>query len=478
MISNKIQTTKNNTNNRDLPECSQPANEILENEDKLKKLFGLNKKSVLMWSESEFKNCQRRAHVMTKDEKNLLLKEKKDMVTKLTNESNERKKLLQDASLKQISIVGSKLHGEESEAADRNRYVLQRAFDLLQEQEDEVKQANSIILGAKCLSIRKAQLLEKKLIEKELKERDLKIEELMEEERRKILKIDQEQRQKRQEFNMKYINTVLQQIRDNEMQKELHFMRKQEEINNVRKSLKVMQEEELKKVKEKRMQQERTKNEINEANEAMVQLKIKREQEEPEREAAREAELEQLKHEKNLQIASIQEQQKRVIDQKAIKEEMKMLQIYEGVERAWRDKEKAYALKRKTDIENLKKEREKQVTALQNAQAIEMERDKEELQRATKVQQELYEMELEKKRRQKEAAKNHCKDLIEQINMKEIDRMQQQKLIFEERQNQIFEKEVRELNIENTLRKKLKILRENNIPESVVKDIQRQLNLK
>lgn len=43
-------------------------------------------------------------------------------------------------------------------------YLLQRAFEMQQEQEDEIKNVNSIILASKCLAIREAQIAEKNVI--------------------------------------------------------------------------------------------------------------------------------------------------------------------------------------------------------------------------------------------------------------------------------------------------------------------------
>lgn len=48
-------------------------------------------------------------------------------------------------------------------AKAKNEYLLQRAHELRQEQEDEVKKANGVILATKCRAIRNAQIAEKKV---------------------------------------------------------------------------------------------------------------------------------------------------------------------------------------------------------------------------------------------------------------------------------------------------------------------------
>lgn len=53
----------------------------------------------------------------------------------------------------------------EEEAARKATHLLARAHELRQEQEDEIKKCNALILATKCHAIRDAQIAEKKLIE-------------------------------------------------------------------------------------------------------------------------------------------------------------------------------------------------------------------------------------------------------------------------------------------------------------------------
>lgn len=51
----------------------------------------------------------------------------------------------------------------EDDATEKNLYLLQRAYELRQEQEEEVKNVNSLVLATKCMLIREAQIKEKEV---------------------------------------------------------------------------------------------------------------------------------------------------------------------------------------------------------------------------------------------------------------------------------------------------------------------------
>lgn len=52
----------------------------------------------------------------------------------------------------------------EEDANRKANHLLARAFELRQEQEDEIKKCNALIFGTKCHAIRDAQIVEKELI--------------------------------------------------------------------------------------------------------------------------------------------------------------------------------------------------------------------------------------------------------------------------------------------------------------------------
>lgn len=125
-----------------------------------------------------------------------------------------------------------------------------------------------------------------------------------------------------------------------------------------------------------------------------------------EREDAREQELMVQKMSKEREIARLRVQQEKSADQQAIIIEMNAKKLQEEVcvciiyfdeiysncyctqaERAWREKEKAAAIKRKELLDDLKTERTKQMEQIRRAQALELERDKEQFVEVSKIRQ-------------------------------------------------------------------------------------------
>lgn len=92
-----------------------------------------------------------------------------------------------------------------------------------------------------------------------------------------------------------------------------------------------------------------------------------------------------------------------------------------------------------------------------------------------KVQKQDYEKEAEKRRKRKEEALKHRKDLLKQVDVKERERIQEHKHKFEEGYALKKEREIRDKHIKATIRDKISKLRSSNIPEKYVGDVERQL---
>ena len=65
------------------------------------------------------------------------------------------------------------------EAKKKSEAILLDAQRQMEEQEDEIKKLNELILSAKCHAIREAQLAEKKVIHQELKAEESRLDEVM-----------------------------------------------------------------------------------------------------------------------------------------------------------------------------------------------------------------------------------------------------------------------------------------------------------
>lgn len=95
--------------------------------------------------------------------------------------------------------ANEKLNDLEEEARKQSQHLLTKAMEQRQDEEEEIKQLNSVITNAKIQAIRDAQLLEKEQIKKEMAEENDRLDRMMEIDRQNALKIQAAIEAKRKE---------------------------------------------------------------------------------------------------------------------------------------------------------------------------------------------------------------------------------------------------------------------------------------
>ena len=112
------------------------------------------------------------------------------------------------------------------EAKEQSQYLLEKAQEQMEEEEDEIKKLNELILNAKCHAIRDAQLIEKVDIKKELLDEEKRLDEMMENDRLKALKEYEEREHKKKEERLRGAGVLKKQIEENEMSRLLEQNKK------------------------------------------------------------------------------------------------------------------------------------------------------------------------------------------------------------------------------------------------------------
>ncbi|KAJ3648364.1 hypothetical protein Zmor_020174 [Zophobas morio] len=440
-------------------------------------------------AKSEFQRLKNQAHIVTLKDRMMMLDEAEQKKNALLRESEKRKQQLQKVQAQQQSKVGSTLSEAERTAKSKSKYLLKRSFDLIQEQDNRVKRVNGVILATKCRAIRNAQIAEKELIQKQLEEEDRRLDMMMEQKRQMELE-EEEKRQKHEEKKKQaYVQSLSDQMRMNEIERMIEAERIEEESRMINKAFLAIQQEEERKLKEKKEQQKQIRNEMKKANDDLERYKLVKQeeqriadlriqkfmQEKMERELRREQELALAKAAKEQEIVRMRNQQQRSQDMKAAMDEMNALRIQEEVERKWREKEMAEAKAKKEQQDQLKLEREKQITDLRRAAALELARDEEDFHRVAKVQREEWEKEMEKRKKKREMAEQHRKDLLKQIDEKERERIIMQKEKYEEANLQQYDQLKKDQYVKEHLKSKIEELRNKQIPEQFIKDIEHHI---
>ncbi|KAJ8936537.1 hypothetical protein NQ314_012277 [Rhamnusium bicolor] len=461
--------------------------------------------------QSEYQRLKKQAHVVTLKDRMRLIEEAEQQKIQLRMESMARREALAKSQKVQKAVPGSKLDSVESEAADKNLYLLQRSKELLTEQDDRVKVANGVILATKCRAIRNAQIEEKKLIEKQLLEENKRLDMMMEQQRQKLIEIEEKKREIDKKKIQRYVSEVKQQIKENEMEQLMAAEKVEEESRMLNKALIELQKEEEQKDRAKKELQHKMRAEFKQANaEAQHYRNVKEEEQriadlrvrlnnifcvqieyslvfvkiqqfmkaKAEREEARERELALAKAAKEEEIARLRAEQEKSQDQQAAMDEMNALRTQEEKEREWREKEKAAAKKRNESLEDLRAARSKQIEDIRKAQALALVRDEEDFMKVAKVQRELFDKDVENHKKKRQAIVTYRNELLRQINEKERERIMDQQEKYEDGNAQRLEVEINDRYVEDYLAQKVEKLKYSNVADNYVKDIERQLKIK
>ncbi|XP_012273259.1 cilia- and flagella-associated protein 45 [Orussus abietinus] len=414
--------------------------------------------------------------------------EKEREMERLIKESAQRKDAIRRMDMKRGS-KGERLNEAEAEARKRTMHLLERAFNLQLEQEEEIKKCNKLILETKCRAIRDAQIAERNLIEKEMAKEEKRLNEALENERRWT--IEEEERKIREDAvrRLKFAKTLKDQIQENEEQRILEFERKQEESRLINLNTRAWQQRELEKQKKKELENAKVRRQLAESNEQLKHFKDM-EREENRVMDARIQEFQRLKVEREARLAEQQraqqakkEREKERIAARTLQahevqaqiDEINAARVQEEVEREWRRKEKEEALKKAEAQKMLKIAREEQINNKRIMQALEIERDRQEFEKVLAVQKEAFCREAQEKQKKQQQSLIHRSEILKQVNEKERERIAARQRTFEEGVAIRTEAEMRRKKLKEAMERKCKEMTENGVPRVYIDEVKRMI---
>lgn len=376
----------------------------------------------------------------------------------------------------------------EKERKNKGKVLLAKAEEQLNEQEDEIKKLNEIILNAKCHAIRDAQLQEKTQIAEELDEENKRLDEMMEIERLRALQSYEQRELERQQKQVEGASIIKNQIKDNEQRRILEDEKREQEKLAMLRYLEKLQTEDISQLEKKKESQKKIMKDVEVANEEIKRQKETRLQQEKsaelkvmeylkekeEREIAYQHELEKQKLQKEKEIAHMRALQERAKDQQAEKDALRAKRIQEEVERDQRKKDKEEAIK-KAEIEaQLRRAREQQVQMQEHFLAIEAQRERQEFQRVLEVQQEAQKHEEVKHKASRSKRLHHADEVRAQIKEKESELIAARNTFFEEGIKLDQEAQERRKRLDEIKMKKLDELKGAGVPVKYVNEVARR----
>ncbi|KAK9498592.1 hypothetical protein O3M35_003189 [Rhynocoris fuscipes] len=419
---------------------------------------------------------------------NLVLKIKKDKEELATNSELRKKEMRKFPSMRTLR---PRLNQLEIEAEAKANFLSNRAKEIRQEDDDDIKLCNNLVLGTKCQAIRDAQVAEKKTMLEEFLEEEKRLNDMMEQERRRALAREEEERLQAIEKKKAYIAAINEQLRNNALEREMESERQIEEQKLLNEYIMKCRMEEVKAMWNEEIKRQQTSEELDKINQRILEeaenakrdakiaeLKIQQfMKDKAEQEAEREAKLLEIKMAKERELAKLRAAQEKAQGSAALKDEIKAKKIQEEYELQWRAKEKAEAeLKRKKN-EQLKADRERQIQERKQWQEAELKREQEDKARFMMLEQQYIDKEKEEAAKRANQLLLHKAALLKQINNKEYDRIKERRQTFEEAIAKKNESELRDLSIKNTIKKKIAAVRSHNVPEKYIKEIERKLKV-
>lgn len=340
----------------------------------------------------------------------------------------ERMIKLEEEARKNAPVTESEKIKRKNDAA-----TMTRAQKLLEEEKDEVKNMNQMMLYSKCVTIRDAQIEEKRHMMQENEDYNRKMDMMMEVDRIRALEQYEAREVARMEERRRGAMVLTEQIQERERERI-----KQEELRDLERlamlrEVERLKEEELQQQVEKKIRGKQLIDEVAAAN--LEQIKRKevmkmREIEEDHkiqeyvkqkmlREAALQAEKDRIAHEKEMETARLRALQEKANDKQAELDELRARRYQEAKDREWRAREKA-ELERKLVMEReLVDAREAQKNAMlkQRAEMAKVERD--EFVRVVTVNKAREQEDMVTTMIKQEVNNKYKEDLLTQIQVRE-----------------------------------------------------------
>jgi len=193
-------------------------------------------------------------------------------------EMAERKKQMKKFDIERKQ--GEKMNDLEQESANMAQELLAKSQAKRLEENDEIKHLNELILEAKCHAIRDAQVSEKEQLKQELQAEDTRLDTLMEIDRVNAIKQQEDVEKARNAQRVRGAKQILDQIEANSLEKMLATERREQEAKLLVENQRKLQMLDLDEIEKRKIAQRALQQEIDVINaEHKRQKAIRREQE-------------------------------------------------------------------------------------------------------------------------------------------------------------------------------------------------------
>merc|ERR1719158_1036853 len=305
----------------------------------------------MQMEESELNRLRDNATLLTKEQELEMQRRRDEAQAERLRKSRERKeKMMQMEEERKKNAL---LTGGDKENRAQTNSVLEKAKQMMDEEMDDVKHMNQMMLYSKVVTIRDAQIQEKRAVQGELEEEERQLDMMMEIERLKALKMYEEREKARLDDQRRGSQVIVEQIKDRQAQRMREEEARDQERAFILKQIEALKEEEVEQQKAKKMAAGRLMAEVNAANSAAMKIKedkmlaekledqkiLDYERDRERRERELEEEKARVAAEKEQETARLRAQQEKAQDKAAEMDALRAKRAVEAAERVAREKE-------------------------------------------------------------------------------------------------------------------------------------------
>merc|ERR1719230_1863893 len=145
------------------------------------------------------------------------------------------------------------LKGESNESRGSSNSVLEKAKQMMDEEMDDVKHMNQMMLYSKVVTIRDAQIQEKRAVQGEREEEERQLDMMMEIERLKALKMYEEREKARLDDQRRGAQVIVEQIKDRQVMRMREEETRDQERAFILRQIEALKEEEVESQKQKKV---------------------------------------------------------------------------------------------------------------------------------------------------------------------------------------------------------------------------------
>jgi len=338
------------------------------------------------------------------------------------------------------------LGDQDKEGRAQKNSVLEKAKQMLDEDMDDVKHMNQMMLYSKIVTIRDAQIQEKRSVQAEKEEEERQLDMMMEIERLKALQMYEEREKSRLEDQRRGATVIIEQIKDRQSQRMREEESRDQERAFILKQIDSLKAEEVEQQKGKKVAAARLMVEVNAANTAAMSIKeekmlaekleeqkiIEYRENKELKERELEAEKERLAAEKELETAKLRARQEKAQDKASEMDALRAKRAMESAERAARDKERAEAARLEAINKELNFARKQQQSEKERRLGEQAKFERDEFERIIEVQMQQEEAERQRQGEEKQMLKQHAGELRSQIDSREEKALQERRDFLEE----------------------------------------------